>query len=311
MCNDISLFIHDNRARIELSEENGWPIPEDAVAYGEGWEGMAEHVHDMSALDRIIFEECEPSETKVMAPHLNLKAYPHWLCPEYIAPRIGCDLHEAANLLDCWVMLDPTQQMVETFIAWTKARGVESSLRYFEKLALALAEVENIDVDDATETEDVDYAAPDLYRYHVLGEDESKAETPWIECQPKWYRTLIDQVRNCTDLDALAALGKAVYDRQLTHGQAGVFWTEYNLRKSALEKAVRPGPVARVFIEKIARANGNLASLGAWLYKVQQGRIAVRNVPRKHEWTVIWKAYQRRKQEHGPGHPVHGQASLF
>jgi hypothetical protein len=33
--------------------------------------------------------------------------------------------------------------------------------------------------------------------------------------------------------------------------------------------------VARVFIEKIAKANGNLASVGAWLYKVQQGRIAI------------------------------------
>lgn len=184
MCNDISLFIHDNRTRIELCEENGWPVPEDTVAYGEGWEAMARHVQDMNGLDRMIFEECESSDTTVMAPHLNLKAYPHWLCPEYIARRIGCDLHEAANLLDCWVMLDPTQRMIETFIAWTQARGVENSLRYFERLALALAEVENIDVDDATETEDVEYAAPDVYRYHVLGEDESEPETPGSSVSP-------------------------------------------------------------------------------------------------------------------------------
>ena len=133
---------------------------------------MARHVSDMSNLDRIIFEDCDLSAGKVVAPHMNLKPYPHWLCPEYIARKIGCGLKEAAELLDCWVILDPTHEMIETFISWVKARSVEKALAYFEKLAMALAEVENMDPDDVTESPEPAYDAPDLYRYHTVGEYE-------------------------------------------------------------------------------------------------------------------------------------------
>ena len=103
---------------------------------------------------------------------MNLKPYPHWLCPEYMARKIGCRLQEAADLVDCWVILDLTHEMIETFISWVKARGVEKALAYFEKLAMALAEVENMDPDDVTESPEPAYDAPDLYRYHTVGEYE-------------------------------------------------------------------------------------------------------------------------------------------
>jgi len=299
---DALLFVHDSRDQLRQAFDNSSISREDYLtadpaAYGEGWEGMAQHIHDMSNLERIIFEDCEVSDDKVLAPHPNLKPYPHWLCPEYIARKIGCDLHDAANLLDCWVMLDPTQKMVETFISWAKARSIESSLAYFEKLALALAEVENIDPEDATESEDVQYQAPDEYRYHVIG-DDAEDETPWLKRQCPWYQALVQSVRNCTDLDQLLALGKATYNLKLLHGMAGVFWTEYNIRKKALTPELHIGPVAQVFINKIAGSNGNLASLGAWLYKVQQGRIRVHNAPKGQEWTPIWAAYAEAKSQH-------------
>jgi hypothetical protein len=276
--------------------------------YGEDYDAMARHVSEMSGLDRIIFEDCDLVSGKVAAPHTNIKSYPHWLCPEYVARKIGCHLQDAANLLDCWVMLDPTQEMVETFISWVKAKGVEKAIPYFQKLAMALAEVENIDPEDVTESDEPAYEAPDLYRYHTIGEyeEDEDEDKPWMELQPGWYQSLIQKLRECNDLDTLAVMGKEVYQKNLNRGQAGVFWTEYNLRKTKLERDIKLGPVARSMIRRIAKANGNLASLGAWLYKVQQGQVKVANPPEKHEWSVIWKTYHEQKLEHNPA-----QLSLY
>jgi len=59
--------------------------------------------------------------------------------------------------------------------------------------------------------------------------------------------------------EAYDAMGREVYNRSLNGGQAGVFWTEYNLQKSKLERDIKLGPVARSMIQRIAKANGNLA----------------------------------------------------
>jgi len=76
----------------------------DHLDYGEACDAMARHASQMSGLDRIIFEDCKLVSEKVAAPQMNLKPYPHWFCPEYVARKIGCDLQDAANLLDCWVI---------------------------------------------------------------------------------------------------------------------------------------------------------------------------------------------------------------
>jgi hypothetical protein len=197
---------------------------------------------------------------------------------------------------------------------------VKKALAYFESLAVALAEVENLDPEEVTEPEEPEYAAPDLYRYHPVGENEEEEEETWMELQPRWYQALIEKVRKCRDLDDLGTIGREVFHKDpvksckagvrssgpfhwvnLTRSQAGVFWTEYNLRKAGLERTIKLGPVARSIIQRIAKANGNLASLGPWLYKVQQGRIRVSNPPQKHEWTVIWRTYHERKEAHTHG----------
>jgi hypothetical protein len=101
----------------------------------------------------------------------------------------------------------------------------------------------------------------------------------------------------------LASLGKEVYGMELSQSQAGVFWTEYNIVKKRIEADIKLGPVSRSFMQRIAKANGNLASLGAWFYKVQQGLVKVADAPSKHEWTVIWKSYHQRKAEHDSNQP--------
>jgi len=119
-------------------------------------------------------------------------------------------------------MLDPTQEMVETFISWVKAKGVEKALPYFEKLAMALAEVENIDPDDVTESDEPEYEAPDLYRYHTIGEyeEDEDEDKPWMELQPGWYQSLIKKLRECNDLDSLGRYGKEVYQRNLNRARS-------------------------------------------------------------------------------------------
>jgi hypothetical protein len=271
----------------------------DHFEYGEGFDGMARHVSRMSGLERMIFEDCDLAAGKVLAPHPNLTPHPYWLCPEYVARKIGCTLREAANLLDCWVILDATKEMLETFISWVKARGIEKAVAYFENLALNIAEVENIDPEDALEGSEPTYTAPDLYRYHVLGEYEDDDAETWLERQPQWYQGLIKRVRRCNDPEELAAMGKNIYQTHiLFKEQPAVFWTEYNLQKARLQNAVALGPVARAMIKKIAEANGNLASVGAWLYKVQHGKVTVADPPQEREWDLIWKAYQEKKRGH-------------
>ncbi|MBN1850690.1 MAG: hypothetical protein JW932_19120 [Deltaproteobacteria bacterium] len=298
MNHESALFIHDNRLWMEVCKENGWPVDDEVIDYGESFEGMARHVSAMSGLERIIFEDCDFVAGKVTAPHMNLKAYPHWLCPEYIAKKTGCGLKDASDLVECWVVLDPTWKMVECFISWVASKGIDKALPYFERLAMALAEVENIDVDDVTESEEPQYTGQDLYAYHPVGEYPDDDCTTWVERQPSWYQELIRKVKECNDLDQVSALGKEVYERDLNQYQAGVFWTEYNIVKRRIEDGIKLGPVSRSFIQRIAKANGNLASLGAWLYKVQQGLVKISNPPSRHEWTVIWKSYQQHKMGH-------------
>ena len=193
------------------------------------------------------------------------------------------------------MMLDPTHEMVETFIRWTKARGVGKALSYFQKLALALAEVENIDPEDVTESPEPEYHAPDEYAYHVIGEYPEDEETPWIDTQPLWFKVLIDDLKETKDLASLSELGKSVYQTKMTKDQNGVFWSEYNIQKSKLESELlrKLSTTAKVFIQKIRKANGNLKALGVYLYKIQHGDIKVQNPPTQYEWKLIWNEYRK------------------
>jgi len=82
--------------------------------------------------------------------------------------------------------------MVDAFIGWVKAKGLEAGVAYFEHIAMKLAEVEVSWDSEAVEAlpEDGGDAAedsesgsdeadetyreeiPDLYAYHVIGYDE-------------------------------------------------------------------------------------------------------------------------------------------
>ena len=111
--------------------------------FGEGFLAMAYHVRNMSQLDRMIFEDCLVVDGAVVAPHLNVKSRcPVHLRPEILQKRIGCTFHQAVMLADAWSIIEATPKMVDTFILWIQAKGIENGLSYFEHLAMKLAEVE-------------------------------------------------------------------------------------------------------------------------------------------------------------------------
>ena len=289
-------FAEKNFARKEVIEmQEDLRSLYDHSDYGEAFDGMAKHVSDMSMLERQIFEDCDLVDGKVCAPHQNHTPFPFWMSTDYIAKKCNCTFREARDLLDCWMMLDPTHEMVETFIRWTKVRGVDKALSYFQKLALALAEVENIDPEDVTENPEPEYHAPDEYAYHVIGEYPEDEEPEWLDAQPVWFKNLIAKVKAIKDLETLSELGKAAYQMDMTKDQSGVFWTEYNIQKSKLESEIQRNlsTTARVFIQKIRKANGNLKSLGVYLYKIQHGDIKVQNPPTQYEWKIIWNEYRK------------------
>jgi len=265
----------------------------------------------------------------VVAPHLNVKSRcPVHLRPEILLRRIGCTFHQAVSLADAWSIIEATAKMVNEFIVGIKAKGIEESIAYFERLAMELAEVEVSWDHEAGESlpddggddddhggigdgagDDFDLSGdgddayreeiPDLYAYHVIGYDElaEAMELTWEERQSRSYRSLLTKVRGMNDLDALRDLGKKVYAFGLSRDQAGVFWYEY--RKSEQRIMTEIGKSlslpARQLLRQIQNANGNLAALGARLFKIQRGAFKMADLPRKHEWIIIWAAYHDRQ----------------
>ena len=297
--------------------------------YGEAYLGMAFHVRDMNQLDRMILEDCTVADGAVVAPHLNVKSHcPVHLRPEILRKRIGCTFHQAVALADAWSIIEATPKMVDAFIGWIKAEGIEASVTYYEYLAMNLAEVEvswdhdaellNNDADcngdgrgdDADDTDgaldlswDPDDAyqeeIPDLYGYHVIGYDElaEAMDLTWEERQPRSYKALLRKVRGVADLDALRDLGKRVYALDLVRDQAGVFWYEYRKTERMIMAEIGKSLsiTARRLLYQVRNANGNLAALGARLFKIQRGEVKMVDPPRKHEWIMVWGAYHDRQ----------------
>ncbi len=125
-----------------------------------------------------------------------------------------------------------------------------------------------------------------------------KAET-WESRQPVPYRRILSHIRAITNLDHLKALGKKVFEEgRLNHGQSGVFWYEYGKAKERLLATVRVnlGSSARTLLNQInSRKSKELSAYGLLLYKLQSGQISMTDPPTVNEWTIIWNAYQARK----------------
>ncbi|MDI9570293.1 MAG: hypothetical protein QM278_06160 [Pseudomonadota bacterium] len=125
-------------------------------------------------------------------------------------------------------------------------------------------------------------------------------ELTWEERQSRSYRSLLTKARGMNDLDALRVLGKKVYALGLARDQAGVFWHEYGKTERRIMAEIgKPLSVSARrllrLLHQVRNANGNLAALGARLFKIQRGTVKMADPPRKHEWIIIWAAYHDRQ----------------
>ena len=292
------------------------------------------HISALSTLERMTLEDCDFVGGKAVTWHENVTDMPYHLRLDYLTKRLGCTPNEAEVIREYFVELDATPEMVDTFIRWTNKRGFDKGLQYFKDLAAELEALKPSPEDaleadaqhvykhsyiadpgeeyESTEDEDVEtsgflineYAGTPVsireesfepYSYHLV--DEEDYQLPWESTQPGWYRSLLWRVRKSTDFDKLTELGKKTYESNLSRDQASVFWSEYTIKKKALERKIPLSPAARAFIQKIDHAPDGLPGLGAWLYRVQHGETNIVNPPLEREWKVIWKVYRQRKSD--------------
>jgi hypothetical protein len=116
----------------------------------------------------------------------------------------------------------------------------------------------------------------------------------WEARQGAGFRRLVAEIDGAASLAELGPLGKRLYALALSHDQAGVAWSHYQLRKAALEAAVTLRAQARALVAEIEQAPARaLGAVGARLYRLQHSDAgaAVSAV----EWRRVWQAYRTRK----------------
>ncbi len=332
MTHESELFVHDNRQLLLDQFDDGILTEQqyrdaDFVSHGEGWEGMARHIHnDMNSLDRIIFEECVPSadNTVVMAPHENLSTSPYYLTPRWVISKIRpgktltplriasqransfsastlspidltLSFRNAQDLLCFWETIGNTRPLVDSYITWINASGIAASLKYFGHLASELSCI-TTNPDDFLKSLSADPPAPTLHAYHTIGEQDLP---DYYDTIPNWFKELLASIENCPTLETIAELGKASYDKDL--GQyAGVFWMHYNRRKKALTPRIVPKADLIIATINSTKLRSRLAKIGKRLYELQADPDYIPTT----NWNPIWATYKERKTFLTPAAPV-------
>jgi len=137
----------------------------------------------------------------------------------------------------------------------------------------------------------------------VYPDDDSSPDLPvcprcgvtdtWEARQDPAFRALVAEIDSCASLAELAALGKRLYRLRLSHDQAGVAWSHYQIRKAKLEAGLGLRPLAGALVHDVNDADSRmLPRFGAWLYRRQRAKGSMLSAP---EWRRIWQAYQARK----------------
>lgn len=93
-------------------------------------------------LERAIYEGTPANVSVPMAPHQTKQGPARHLTLNWVAKRADCSLGQARQLIDCMVPLEATENMASTFCKWARARGIDATVQYLQRLAIA-AETSN------------------------------------------------------------------------------------------------------------------------------------------------------------------------
>jgi len=99
------------------------------------------HRPHLTQLDRHEYEACALAGTKIMMPHANNKG-PRHMTTEFISNIANCSHDDARNLLDCFIVLETTEQMVKTYSFMARERGAEAVVDYLWRYVMGAVEAE-------------------------------------------------------------------------------------------------------------------------------------------------------------------------
>lgn len=273
----------------------------DHSKYGEGFNGMAKHISNMSTFERMDFEYLEHSGDKLLMPHENIVDMPYYLTLEYLSKKIGGDIALLKQYRDLLIDFEADKATCVQFEKWVKERGLEAAISYLTMLVSEMAACKPSDEDYITKMRDKETDFFNPIAWHKVGSIyEEPEQICWMDKQPEWYQEFILTIDKAKDLESLSGIGKKLYNMNITHDQASVAFDRYRIRKNYLKKKIKLSPTATGLISKINKANGNLGRVGYWLYKLQQGAIKITTLPSKYEWSVIWKTYRAKKAGMSP-----------
>jgi hypothetical protein len=312
---------------MELSHEHALF---DHSAWGDVPDGVAPHVSEMGGLDRIIFEDCVESAGAVQAAHLNTNDIPYYRRPGTIARAIHyprrlpslasasaragsfsssvtspadfkLSMANAEDFLRFWRTIGNTESMVKEFIKWINAQGISAALKYFGNLAAQLSAAECVSPEEFIEGLQADPAAPEVYKFHPIGEqEEDNPENDYYETAPEWVGNALGRMEQADSLKDLGQFGKKAFGAHMGI-HTGTFWMHYNMRKAELtpELSRKAGEIIG-FIEK-CRTRFRLGKYGKRLYELQNelpipgAELAIAET----DWSSIWEAYKEKKGEFG------------
>lgn len=99
------------------------------------------HFPRLIQLDRHEWESCAVGGTKVLMPH-RADRIPRHMTQKFIGKLAGCDQDAARRLLDCFIVLEATEQMVKTFCQMSRERGADSIIDYLWRFVIGIVEAE-------------------------------------------------------------------------------------------------------------------------------------------------------------------------
>jgi hypothetical protein len=132
----------------------------------------------LTPLQQIEFQDLRKVAGRVVGRHEAIIKTPWFLTSQYLQKKLGCTIQEATQLADCFAILDATEAMVLDFIAQSKEMGLQVFIPYISQLAMAAAEAETPDSDDAMEQRLESF---DDYESGKIGADYPQDDVEWAE----------------------------------------------------------------------------------------------------------------------------------
>jgi len=100
------------------------------------------HRPRLTQLDRWEYEaSARRKDSLIMLPHPNTRT-PRHMTQEFISKLAGCSQDDARKLLDCFIPLEATEQMVKTYSLMARKKGTEAVVDHLWRFVIGAVEAE-------------------------------------------------------------------------------------------------------------------------------------------------------------------------